>query len=125
MAEIVIEKVAVTTTGSDGVATGSAASGAIHGKILDIYLDYHASAPAGTTDITIAYTTRGGNIYAKTDNVTDVLVHPRAKPVDNAASAITNALITGPCNLVKVVGLVGLAVVFVGVGVTVFMTPRE
>ena len=53
-------------------------------------LDYHASAPA-TTDVTIAFSTRGGNVLAVSNNATDALYHPRAKPVDNANTAITNA----------------------------------
>jgi len=58
--------------------------------LLDVYLDYHGSAPA-TTDVTIAFGTRGGNLLVVTDNKTDGLYHPRAKPVDNANGAITNA----------------------------------
>ena len=91
MSEVVVHKVSVTTTGSDGSATGSANSPSMNGLLLDIYLDFHGSAPAGTTDTTISYEDRGGNIWAITDSATDVLVAPRVKPVDNANSAITNA----------------------------------
>ena len=91
MAEIVTERVAVTTTGSAGSATGSGTSGVMNGFLLDIYLDFHASAPAGSTDTTIAYADRGGNIWAIANSSTDVLVAPRVKPVDNANAAITNA----------------------------------
>ena len=91
MAEIVVERVAVTTTGSAGSATGSASSGVLNGLLLDIYLDFHASAPAGTTDTTVAYADRGGNVWAIANSATDVLVAPRVKPVDNANAAITNA----------------------------------
>ena len=88
--EIVTERVAVTTTGVAGSATGSGTSSAINGLLMNIYLDYHASAPA-TTDVTVAYATRGGNVLAVSDNATDGLYHPRAKPVDNANTAITDA----------------------------------
>jgi len=92
MGKLHVSTVAVTTTGSNGSATGYASTATLYNaKLWWIYLDYHADAPAGTTDITIAYGTRGGNVYAKANNVTDVLVHPRCAPVNNAASAITNA----------------------------------
>ena len=88
--EIITERIAVTTTGTAGAATGSGVSKAINGWIVDVFLDYHASAPA-TTDVTIAYTSRGGNILVVSNNATDGLYHPRAKAVDNANTAITNA----------------------------------
>src|SRR3990172_3977855 len=88
--EIVTEVATVTATGTAGAATGSAISNVLHGFILDIFLDYHASAPA-TTDVTIAYTARGSNILVVSNNATDALYHPRAKPVDNANVAITNS----------------------------------
>lgn len=91
MAEIVVERVAVTTTGSAGSAVGSASSGVLNGFLLDIYLDFHASAPAGTTDTTVAFADRGGNVWAIANSATDVLVAPRVKPVDNANAAITDA----------------------------------
>lgn len=89
--EIVTEKVVVTTTGSAGSATGSTDSETLHGLLLDVYLDYHASAPGATTDVTIAFKTRGGNVLVVSNSATDGLYHPRAKPVDNANGAITNA----------------------------------
>lgn len=85
--------VAVTTTGSAGSATGSGTiTFSKPGHIEYVYLDFHASAP-NTTDTTIAYasTPPGGNILVTTNTVTDALFWPRAKPVDNANSAITNA----------------------------------
>lgn len=76
----------VTTTGSAGSATGSATSELIKGYLVDVYIDYHASAPA-TTDVTIAYAVRGGNLLAVTNNATDGLYHPRATTVDNTNAA--------------------------------------
>lgn len=82
--------VPVTTTGSAGSATGSADTPLLTGELLDVYLDFHASAPA-TTDTTIAFSTRGGNVLAVANSATDGMFHPRCKPVDNANAAITNA----------------------------------
>lgn len=90
MSEIVTLVVPVTTVGSAGSAAGSGSTGAIMGFLLDIYLDFHASAPA-TTDTTITLTGRGGNVLVVSNSVTDGLFAPRQKPVDNANAAITNA----------------------------------
>jgi hypothetical protein len=90
MPEIVTLVVPVTTTGSAGSAAGAGSTGAIKGFLLDIYLDFNASAPA-TTDTTITLTGRGGNVLAVSNSVTDALFAPRQKPVDNANAAITNA----------------------------------
>ena len=89
MSEVCLEIVRVTTTGVAGSAAGSAKSAAMNGELLDIYVDFHASAPA-TTDTTITLE-RGGNVWAISNSVTDVFVAPRVKPVDNANAAITNA----------------------------------
>lgn len=82
--------ITVNTTGSAGSATGSADSGLLPGELLDVYLDYNALAPA-TTDVTIAFKGRGGNILAVSNANTDSLFAPRIKPVDNAGAAITDA----------------------------------
>lgn len=91
MAEICVERVAVTTTGSAGSASGSTNSNPLNGQLMAIYLDFHASAPGATTDTTIAYAARGGNILAVSNSATDAMFHPRAAPVNNANTAITNA----------------------------------
>ena len=92
MAEIRLEKVIVTTAGENASATGNTTSNPINGYIEHIYLDFHGDAPGGTTDTTVAYTgTKGGNILVVTNSATDAMFTPRAKPVDNANSAITNA----------------------------------
>jgi hypothetical protein len=98
MPEIVEEVVRVTTTGSAGSASGNADSPAMMGFLLDIYLDYHASA-ASTTDATIAFAAPArGNIAVVTDNKTDILIAPRMKLVDNAGAAITNSNDKFPLN---------------------------
>lgn len=92
------EVVRVTTTGSAGAATGTATSQAMDGYLLDIYLDFHASAP-GTTDVTIAYDTPArGNVFARSDSATDGFFAPRVAPVSNANAAITNAYDRFPLN---------------------------
>lgn len=96
--QICEEIVRITTTGSDGSATGNASSQKVRGFLLDIYLDYHASAPA-TTDVTVSHESPSkGNLLVVADNATDGLYAPRAKPVDNANAAITNAHDKFPLN---------------------------
>jgi hypothetical protein len=93
MPSIVSIRLAVTTTGSAGSATGSTTSETVFGELLDVFLDFHASAP-GTTDTTLAYATGGqgvGNIVVVTDSATDARLAPRQKCVDNANAAITNS----------------------------------
>ena len=88
---IKVESVRVTTTGEDAAATGNADSKPIRGEVLGIFLDYHASTPA-TADVTIkAVDPADYNLLVVNNNTTDGYYAPRAKPVDNANSAITNA----------------------------------
>lgn len=80
----------VTTTGSAGSATGSTTVAIPKTGYLEwIKLNYSASAPAGTTDVTIAdgYST---TVYAKSNSATDVTVWPRMAVVNAAATAISN-----------------------------------
>lgn len=88
----------VTTTGSAASATGSAVSGAINGFLLDIYLDFHASAPA-TTDTTIAFDEPDlGNILVITNSATDALHAPRKQASDSAGAAISGSYDLLPIN---------------------------
>lgn len=89
--------VRVTTAGGDGVAAGTGYSDAIKGYLLDIYLDYHASAPA-TTDVTVTQEGRSGNLFARSDSATDALVAPRQGLVTNANAAITDSNAPFPVN---------------------------
>jgi hypothetical protein len=81
--------IAVTTTGSAGSASGTTTSDTLSGELVDIYFDFGA-APA-TTDTTVSYADRGGNIVVLTNSNTDALIAPRQKYVDNANAAITNS----------------------------------
>jgi len=95
---IIKRSVAVTTVGSAGAALGSGTIDGMMGQLLDVYLDFHADAPGGTTDTTIAYTTRGGNILAVSNSATDALIAPRQKLVDNANAAISDSHALFPMN---------------------------
>lgn len=88
MSEIVTEKVTVTTTGSAGSATGEGYSAVMNGFLLDIYYDFHTSAP-NTTDTTVSFDERGGNIDVIANSCTDALRAPRQALVDNAGAAIS------------------------------------
>lgn len=85
------ERIKVTTTGTNGAAAGSGTA-VIRGKILALYLDYHASAPASTTDVTI--TTEdpvSRTIYSKANSVTDAWVYPRVQVQSNAGTGVEYA----------------------------------
>ena len=97
MSKIVMHKVEITTTGSAGAATGSGSTPPVNVYLVDVKLDYHASAPA-TTDVTITDSVSGDTLLAVSDNKTDARKSPRSKPVDNANSAITNAHDKFPVN---------------------------
>ncbi len=102
MSEIAYQKVAITTTGGAGAATGSGTSIPIQGFLLDVYLDYHASAPA-TTDVTISQEIFG-NILVKSNNATDAWLMPRKQSVDPAGGD------TGSYELIPVNGALTISV---------------
>jgi len=83
----------VVTSGGAGVAAGTADSTVlVVGELVGVYLKYN-SQPA-TTDVTLK--TKGAsspsyNLLVVTNGNTSGYFAPRAKPVDNANGAITNA----------------------------------
>jgi len=78
----------VTTTGGAGAATGSAVtSQRIEGYLLDVYLDYHASAP-NTTDVTCKQTDRSDSFLVVTNSATDKRYTPRVQVCDAAGADI-------------------------------------
>lgn len=88
--EIRSQTVSVTTTGSAGSATGSATSDVMHGFLLDVYLNFHASAPGATTDTTIAHVDPAmGNVLALTNTATDARYVPR-ETVHTTAGAVSD-----------------------------------
>lgn len=83
------KEIRVTTVGADGSATGTATSERIVGQIVGIEVDWHASAPSGTSDITIEGGTTGLDLYAKANATTDVNKVPGAYGLDLAGSALS------------------------------------
>lgn len=88
------QKIAVTTTGSAGSATGTAYSNTtVSGELFALYVDWHASAPAGTSDITITVDSDDNapavTLYAKTNAVTDLWVYPVVQSTDTAGAGVT------------------------------------
>jgi hypothetical protein len=102
MSEIAYETIKITTTGGAGAATGSVTTIPIHGFLLDIFLDYHASAPA-TTDVTVSEETFG-NIVVKSNNATDCWLAPRKQTCDVAAAD------SGSYDLIPIKGPITIAV---------------
>lgn len=86
MSEIAYQTVVIDTVGEAGAAVDSGTTIPIIGFLLDVFIDYHADAPA-TTDVTIADPVFG-NVLVKSDNNTDVTLAPREPTVD-AAAAVT------------------------------------
>ncbi len=81
-----------TTTGAAGSAAVTARSSRpISGKIVALFVDWHASAPA-TSDITITIESDDDHpaidVYAKTNSVTDAWVYPYVQGTTTAGVAI-------------------------------------
>lgn len=85
-----VVKVAVTTAGDDGDATGSAKTAhPVNGKLYAVHVDYHGSAPA-TTDVTIAQTEAPAHtLLTLTDENSDGMWFPREQVHSNAGVALT------------------------------------
>ena len=70
----------------------------LDGFLLDVYLDFHASAPA-TTDTTIAYDEPDfGNVLVVTNSATDALYAPRKNTCDATGAAISGNYTMFPLN---------------------------
>lgn len=88
----------VDTTGSDSSATGNdETSDEYHGWLLEVEVDYHESAPAGTTDVTLKVK-NGHDLLVLTNAATDGTWAPRRPCCDTAGSAITNSFDKLPIN---------------------------
>jgi len=96
-AHIFEEIVYVTTAGAGGSATGSSTSHELDGYLESVYVDFHASAPA-TTDTTIAFATRGGNIMVLTNANTDGLYAPVKQACDATGTVIPGAYVNHVLN---------------------------
>lgn len=85
MSQIAHETIKVTTTGAAGSASGSGETVPIEGFLLDVYIDYHASAPA-TTDVTISDPVFG-DLLVVSDNNSDGKYAPREPNCDAAGAS--------------------------------------
>ncbi len=79
--EIASLEVSINTSGGAGAATGSVTTIPIQGFLLDVYVNYHASAPA-TTDLTISDPVFG-NILVLSNINTDGAYAPRKQICDD------------------------------------------
>lgn len=88
-----IEIARVTTVGSAGSATGTAVISGLRGLLARLAGNWHADAPAGTSDVTIVETWDGGSrtLYTKSNSVTDFDFAPQIAAADNTGTAITGA----------------------------------
>lgn len=85
-------KIKVTTTGSAGSATGTGVSRRpVSGVLGSIQIDYHASAPGATTDVTIAESTGMTRTFlTRTNTATDGVFYPAATQQDGTGTALTS-----------------------------------
>ena len=80
----------VTTTGSSGAASGSAATPqAISGRIIAVVLDYHASAHANTQVELYMTTTPVFKILDYDTHNTDITLYPRKQASLNEGTLLT------------------------------------
>jgi hypothetical protein len=88
-------KIAVTTTGADGSATGTAYSARpLCGELYALYVDWGSTAPAGTSDIVVTVEADDDHpavtLYSKENAVNDVWVYPIVQNTDTAGSAVAS-----------------------------------
>lgn len=86
------EKIAVTTTGNNGAATGTGySSHALNGELQAICVDWGATAPA-TSDIDIVVEADDNHpqvtLYDKDDSSTDAWVYPVVQRTSTAGAAV-------------------------------------
>ena len=88
---ILRETVTVDTSGGAGVATGTGqTTNILNGRLLAIQVGYHGSAPAGTTDLTIASVTAPTETVLNLANqATDKWVYPRRQVEDTTGAGLT------------------------------------
>ena len=89
-----IHKIAVTTTGSNGSATGTGYSTrAVNGEVRALKVDWGATAPGATSDIDVVVESDDNRpevaLYSKDDSATDAWVYPKVQStgVDGVAVA--------------------------------------
>lgn len=84
-------KIPVTTTGSDGSATGTGYSKPINGEVRALYIDWGATAP-GTSDIDVVVESDDNRpevtLVGIDDSSTDAWVYPKVQSTDTAGAGI-------------------------------------
>ena len=86
-------RIAVTTTGNAGSATGSAKTdNPVYGYVLGIHVNYHASAPATTdldlTELALDQSTDRRTLLDLDDTNTDGMYYPAVEVQDSAGSGV-------------------------------------
>lgn len=94
MGILLAETIAVTTTGSNGSATGNASSNSFKGSIEQVLVNHHANAPA-TTDVFVVDTRTNVTIYTKANDANDHAAAPRLQAVLSDGTNILSATANG------------------------------
>jgi hypothetical protein len=85
----------ITTTGTNGSASGSATVNSVNGRIVAIYLDY--TNQPNTTDVTIATSAAPiKTILTRSNSGTDGWFYPRVLLQDTSAADLTTVYDTIP-----------------------------
>lgn len=87
-------RIKVTTTGAAGSAAGEAYSPApVNGLLQALHVDWHASAPGGTSDITITVEADANHpavtLYTKANSATDAWVYPTVEETDTGGTGVS------------------------------------
>lgn len=109
----------ITTSGSDGSATGSGSTPyPVNGRVVAVHIDYSAGQP-GTTDVTVTTGAPQDTVLSLANNATDGWRYPHtAAHLASDGSAISGGVVAG----VPVVGYVNVAVAGADNGETVTVT---
>jgi len=84
---MITKTVTITTVGGDGAATGYAEFENCYGFLLDVYNNWHASAPATSVATLTHHEPSLGTIIACPATATDGLYAPRVATTDAAGAA--------------------------------------
>lgn len=94
------ETVTITTSGGAGTSSGSAiTSKVVEGVILDIYIDYDASAPS-TVDLTV--TEKNASPATPVITLANANTDVRHSPRNPLVSSVDGSALTGPVDYVSV-----------------------
>jgi len=91
-------RVAVTTVGGAGAATGATESSErVEGYLEDLYVDCDVACP-GTTDVLVRQVGRAETIWARLNSNADAHIVPRVAAVDATNAAIAGSFARRPLN---------------------------